>query len=502
MVMRPLLSILCSCSLAFAMQVSATLIPPVSFAQTSAPTQKQAPAAETSKTKKLESKAIEKIQEQTQEELDKKKEELTKAEAEKQKALITKEAVEKKVELKEKAAQVKKAELEAVKEKAKTTPSPVVRKKAQRLDEEVSRLEKEAEAFKRELELRESKVNLALDETAAKQAEIEALRVELQRLERQQAELRGPVLNLLIVFVVILVVGMLLVLKNVGIHKLDAKLERLGKDQARASQRGRLLRVRTMTRLFSWILTAGIIIAAGYLILETFGFNTTTLLAGAGIAGVALGFGGQYLIRDVINGVFLLLEGQYSVNDVIKVGEYGGVVEDVNLRFTRLRDLQGRVIFIPNGEVKTVVNYTKDYAQALLTVMVAYKENIDRVMEVITEVAREMREDPYYGWRTQDDLEMLGVDDLGDSGVTILCRIKTLSTAKWEVGRELRRRIKNRFDELGIEIPFPHRTIYWRSSPESDWAESLSRRTASPTTGYMEPPIGKSRPPGTTAPDP
>lgn len=469
MSIRPTSSLLASCSLIVAFLVSTTVGASTALAQT-------APAPAPAATKKLEAKAIEKIAEQTQEELAKKEQELSKAEAVKQKELIKKEAVEKTVELKEKAAEVKKAELEAVQKKAKATRSPSAKKEAARLAGEVTRLENEAETLKQELGLRESKVQLALEETAAKQAEMEAMRLELDRLERQQAELRGPFLNLFIVFAVLLVVAVLLVLKNIGIHKLDDKLELLGKEKARARQRGKLLRVRTMTRLFSWILTAGIFVAAGYLILETLGFNTTTLLAGAGIAGVALGFGGQYLIRDILNGAFLLIEGQYSVNDVIKVGEYGGVVEDVNLRFTRLRDLEGRVIFIPNGEVKTVVNYTKEYAQALLTIFVAYKENIDRVMEVITQLAKEMREDEYWGWRTQGDLEMLGVDDFGDSGVKILCRIKTLPTAKWEVGREFRRRIKNRFDELGIEIPFPHRMIYWKSTPESDWVERASRQ--------------------------
>jgi small conductance mechanosensitive channel len=197
------------------------------------------------------------------------------------------------------------------------------------------------------------------------------------------------------------------------------------------------------------------------MVLKNFGIDVAPLLAGAGIVGLAVGFGGQYLIRDVINGVFILLEDQYRVNDVVKIGEHGGLVESINLRITKLRDLEGRVIYIPNGEIKTVVNFTKDYAQALLTVGVAYKENVDKVLSVIKDLGKEIKQDPCFGKLILDDLEMLGVDDFGDSQVTIKFRMKTLPIKQWEVAREFRRRLKNRFDELGIEIPFPHRTLYW-----------------------------------------
>ncbi len=222
-----------------------------------------------------------------------------------------------------------------------------------------------------------------------------------------------------------------------------------------------VLRLKTFSHVLKWLGSLLIIGLGLYMILENFGINVAPLLAGAGIAGLAFGFGGQYLIRDLINGIFILLEGQFRVNDVVKIGDLGGLVEAVNLRVTQLRDLEGRVIYIPNGEIKTVINFTKGYSQALFDIGVAYKEKVDDVMRVMKEVAQEVRKDPFFGKLILEDMEMLGVDAFVDSAVIIKCRMKTLPIKQWEVAREYRRRLKNRFDELGIEIPFPHRTLYW-----------------------------------------
>ena len=237
------------------------------------------------------------------------------------------------------------------------------------------------------------------------------------------------------------------------------------------------LRLKTFSHLIKWLGTVAIAVFGLYMLLENFGINVAPLLAGAGIVGLAFGFGGQYLIRDVINGVFILLEGQYRINDVVKIGEFGGLVEGLNLRHTNLRDLEGRVIYIPNGEIKTVVNFTQDYANAVLEIGVAYKEKVDQVMTVIKELGAEMRNDDYFKKLILEDLEMLGVDSFGESQVTIKFRIKTLPIKQWEVAREFRRRLKNRFDELGIEIPFPHRTLYWGNSLKvnPDVKEALSQ---------------------------
>jgi len=222
-----------------------------------------------------------------------------------------------------------------------------------------------------------------------------------------------------------------------------------------------ILRLKTFSHVLKWLGSIVIIGFGLYMMLENFGINVAPLLAGAGIVGLALGFGGQYLIRDLINGIFILFEGQFRVNDVVKIGDLGGLVESMNLRVTQLRDLEGRVIYIPNGEIKTVINFTKGYSQALLDIGVAYKENVDDVMRVMKDVSKGMRQDPYFGKLILEDMEMLGVDAFTDSAVIIKCRMKTLPIKQWEVAREYRRRLKNKFDELGIEIPFPHRTLYW-----------------------------------------
>ncbi|MFH0985010.1 MAG: mechanosensitive ion channel family protein [Candidatus Omnitrophota bacterium] len=237
------------------------------------------------------------------------------------------------------------------------------------------------------------------------------------------------------------------------------------------------LRLKTFSHLMKWLGTVAIAVFGLYMLLENFGINVAPLLAGAGIVGLAFGFGGQYLIRDVINGVFILMEGQYRINDVVKIGEFSGLVEGLNLRHTMLRDLEGRVIYIPNGEIKAVINFTKGYSQALFDIGVAYKENVDDVMAVMKDIAKGMREDASFGKLIQEDMEMLGVDAFTDSAVIIKCRMKTLPIKQWEVAREYRRRLKNKFDELGIEIPFPHRTLYWGDSQKMnpDVKEALSQ---------------------------
>jgi small conductance mechanosensitive channel len=236
------------------------------------------------------------------------------------------------------------------------------------------------------------------------------------------------------------------------------------------------LRIKTLGKLFNWL--GGIIIIIGilYQLMIIYGFNPGPLIASAGVIGIAFGFGGQYLIRDLINGLFILVEGQYRINDVVRISDRAGLVEDINLRITTLRDLAGRVIIVPNGEVKTVINYTRGYAQALMDIGVAYKENVDQVIQIIKDVGAEMRQDEYFKRLILDDLEMFGVDDFSDSAVMIKFRIKTKPIKQWEVTREFKRRLKNKFDELGIEIPFPHRTLYWGTDKENQWLkESMDK---------------------------
>lgn len=199
------------------------------------------------------------------------------------------------------------------------------------------------------------------------------------------------------------------------------------------------------------------------MILSELGLDIAPLLAGAGVLGLAVGFGSQKLVQDVITGVFILLEDQIAVGDVINTGSHSGLVEAVSIRTVRLRDLTGTVHTIPYSSISTVSNLTKDFSFYVLNLGVAYRESVDEVMEVLKTLGEELMQDAEYGPFILEPLEIMGVDALADSAVIIKARIKTVPSKQWWMGRELNRRIKNRFDELGIEIPFPHTTVYFGS---------------------------------------
>lgn len=384
-----------------------------------------------------------------------------------EKVIQEKATIEQQAKLKEQAATVAKQELEVAKKEAAATKSPEAAKRVRELAVEAKQLEKESDIYQEKLKIAETKSKLAEDRLAASQETVETLKKELADLKYQKASKRGLLDNTLQSLFIILVGIIMLVVVKFGIIILERILTK--KDQLK--QRELTIRIKTVGKIFFWLSNIVIIATVVYMILEAFGISVAPLIAGASIIGLAFGFGGQYLIRDVINGFFILVEDQYRIDDVIKIGDHGGLVEDINLRITTLRDLEGRVIIIPNGEIKTVINFTKEYAQALFDIRVAYKENIDKVMDVIKETGKEMRADPYFSRLIMDNLEMLGVDDFTESAVIIKFRIKTLPIKQWEVSREFRRRLKNRFDKLGIEIPFPHRTLYWGDNQEKKAAK-------------------------------
>ncbi|MFC1807938.1 mechanosensitive ion channel domain-containing protein [Candidatus Omnitrophota bacterium] len=432
--------------------------------------QKESELSKDKDAKKEEIKIIEKKAQETKEILKEKEETIESVKKEVEEINKEKEKIEKEAVAKETAAQIANEKLENLKKEAESTKDREAMRKAQQLKEEAKRLEDEADLHKEKLKLTERKSTEAQKKVDVHQESIEALRKELQALKTMRATKRS-FLEKSIMSVTIIFIGIILfILIKLGIKQFERLITRT--DQIREDET--ILRMKTLSKLFSWLGNIVIMCVVFYMVLESFGFNVAPLLAGAGIIGLAFGFGGQYLIRDLINGLFILIEGQYRINDVIKIGEYGGLVEDINLRITTLRDLEGRVIIIPNGEIKTVVNYTKDYAQALLNIGVAYKENVDRVMDIIKAVGEEMRGDEYFGRLILNDLEMLGVDDFANSAVIIKFRMKTLPIKQWEVMREFRRRLKNKFDELGIEIPFPHRTIYWGTGKDNEWVKNYA----------------------------
>ena len=220
-------------------------------------------------------------------------------------------------------------------------------------------------------------------------------------------------------------------------------------------------RRRTLTNLFKYSANVLILLVAVITILHETGVDVTPILAGAGVMGIVVGLGTQNLMRDILGGVFVLIEHQYNVDDVISVAGVRGKVEKVTLRMTQLRDMEGSVHFVPNGQASVVTNLTKEWTRAKLDVEVAYKENVDRVIAVLKEVGEEMGTDPDWQSFLLDPVEVPGVQLLGESGVQVRIFFKTQPDQKWNVTRELRRRIKNRFDAEGIEIPFPHRTVYF-----------------------------------------
>lgn len=219
-------------------------------------------------------------------------------------------------------------------------------------------------------------------------------------------------------------------------------------------------RVATLTGLLRTLATVLLWTVVGAICLGQLGVDITPILAGAGIVGLAVGFGAQNLVRDVISGFFLVLENQVRVGDVAIVNGTGGLVESITFRTIVLRDLSGVVHVFPHGTVGTLSNMTLGWSGYVLDVGVAYKEDTDRVVAVMRAVAEELRQDPAFADMILEPLEVFGVDQFGESEVVIKARFKTQPIQQWAVGREYRRRLKKAFDAEGIEIPFPHRSIY------------------------------------------
>lgn len=234
---------------------------------------------------------------------------------------------------------------------------------------------------------------------------------------------------------------------------------------SRADAEGRAVersqRARTLVPLGRTVLMILMVVIVSLMVLSELGVNIAPLLAGAGVLGLAVSFGSQKLVQDVITGAFCLIEDTLAVGDVVTVGGYSGVVEALSIRSIRLRDLSGTVHTIPFSTVGTISNMTKDFSYYVMDIGVAYRENTDAVCAVLKAVDEELRADPAYGPDILDPLEILGVDAFADSAVVIKARLKTRPIKQWVVGREFNRRMKQAFDAAGIEIPFPHTTLYF-----------------------------------------
>jgi moderate conductance mechanosensitive channel len=257
-----------------------------------------------------------------------------------------------------------------------------------------------------------------------------------------------------VVFIAIIAYRLIRVLIN---KLLDRDIE----EEDPLVKRLREQRAQTLAGLLANVAAIAVFVVATLTILDILLDNIGPILASFGIIGLAFSFGAQSLVRDVISGTFMLIEGQFGVGDVVEVAGVSGLVEKITLRTTILRDLEGRVHIVPNGEITRVTNMTKAWSRAVLHIGVAYREDVDRVMDVLRDLLHDFHQDPDWGPLLLEEPQVPGIESFDDSAITIRILAKTLPLKQWDVARELRRRIKKRFDAEGIEIPFPHTTFYW-----------------------------------------
>ena len=257
------------------------------------------------------------------------------------------------------------------------------------------------------------------------------------------------------VLLIITAMLVMLALLRRGVTKLS------GLYQGTLPIRAQIKRVDTLTHIVRDVARFVILFVGMTMILSEGGVDLKPLLAAAGLGGLAVGFGAQSLVKDLIAGFFILWEDSVRIGDVVEVAGVAGLVEEVELRTIKLRDVSGNLHVVPNGVIDKVKNLTKDYSYSVFDIGVAYRENPDDVMEVLQEIAGDVQRDSRFAHDILEPLEMLGVDQFKDSAVMIKCRIKTEPHKQWRVGREMNRLIRNTFKATGIEIPFPYQPSYW-----------------------------------------
>lgn len=263
------------------------------------------------------------------------------------------------------------------------------------------------------------------------------------------------------IFLILILTLVVIKASQILMDRLFHKLFRNHKDDGEIQKRSD-----TLKSVVRNILNMTVVIVALLMILKELGVEIGPILAAAGVVGIAVGFGAQQLVRDIINGFFILLDDQIRVGDVVDIAGKGGLVENVNLRMITLRDLAGNVHFIRNGEITVVTNMTKEYSRYVFDIGVAYREDVDQVIKVIQQVDEDMRNDMAFKYDILEPIEILGLDQFADSAIIIKARTKTKPIRQWAVGREFNRRLKKKFDELDIEIPFPHLTLYMGQDKE------------------------------------
>ena len=219
-------------------------------------------------------------------------------------------------------------------------------------------------------------------------------------------------------------------------------------------------RAETLGRVFRYVAAVVVLVIATTLILGELGVAVAPILGAAGVVGLAVGFGAQNLVKDYFAGFFILLENQMRQGDVVEIAGKSGLIEEITLRYVRLRDYDGNVHYVSNSLITTVTNMSRGFAYSVLEIGVAYRENLDGAIQVMRATGAELRVDAVFGAKILDELEIAGVERLADSAVILRCRFKVRPLEQWNVRREFLRRLKSAFDAHGIEIPFPHLTVY------------------------------------------
>ena len=338
------------------------------------------------------------------------------------------------------------------------------------LEAEILRVSNEVARRRAHLDSLLERLKLAEAEQVRISEWAEGLRKEAESARRRQSWLESPLHPVNIgrwavdrgprVLAVLALAGVLLLLIRLSLRRVARVLVRSSR-KARSSS---INRADTLALSFQSVTTTLILMACVLLVLQEAGLDVKTVLGGAAILGVAVAFGAQNLMRDYFTGFMMLLEDQYELGDLVTIGNITGTVERVNMRVTTLRDLEGRVHFIPNGQIGSLTNRTYDWARAVVDVPVGPEQDVDRVMALLLEVARGLKSDAEWAEHIVDDPVMLGVDKFTESGVLIKLMLKTEPAKMFAVRREMLRRAKKAFDEAGIQAGVPQRVVHERSS--------------------------------------
>jgi moderate conductance mechanosensitive channel len=266
---------------------------------------------------------------------------------------------------------------------------------------------------------------------------------------------RGLAFTLFNVVIILALSWLALRLSRKGLERLRAHMQ-----EGEFVDLERVKRLNTLEQVFRYAIAVIITLVTGMLVLSQLGISIAPILAAAGVLGIAIGFGAQSLVKDYFTGLFLLLENQVRQGDVVEIAGKGGLVEEMTLRYIRLRDYEGSVHYVPNGTIDSVTNRSRGFAFAVIDIGVAYREDVDEVYAVMREVGAALRADPEFSAKIEDDLEIAGVDKWADSAVVIRCRFKVRPLEQWGVRRAYLYRLKKAFDAADIEIPYPHLTVY------------------------------------------